>query len=544
MITIIFLATAFSTAHGGINAFNEELCLAVAKGAGAARRIICIVPATDEKVRIGVRHSHLCLLITGSTTLSWPSIQCCLKSKLDTSISGAATWWVGHDVITGPVALECAKQTKSRVALIHHTNYGAYAHFKYGGAKGNHANEQQQASMFQQADCLFAVGPLLAGSLKRLCHRHSIPQFELVPGLPDGVTPMDEPPQPFRAIVFGRMGGNDDPIKQGRLAVAGLAAAVGQAVERKSQNLLAGLRPEIRIFGIEDVDGTMFRGIQSLARNYSNGVWPSPSLEAYTTDRDRLWTDLEIAHVAVMPSWHEGFGLAGWEAIAAEVPLLISRDSGLYQLVYRAGAHLVDDLSTFPVQGRLSDDGEPFTSADVEAVASAFTAVAENYSVWKSRAKRLRRELSHYTWEKTAISFEIALKSVGENSFQQALTDDRTFQQLNFQVEHNDWSPCFNRIRDLLTLNLDNARNVRRLEHLPELQSLTNSSLYTKNADLDVLKSVRDGTELLSIYSELPIGRGSGYIIKEWLKKNMAVKMIQIAVDHLSNFIKTGDVAR
>jgi D-inositol-3-phosphate glycosyltransferase len=35
----------------------------------------------------------------------------------------------------------------------------------------------------------------------------------------------------------------------------------------------------------------------------------------------------------IMPSRHEGFGLAAYEAIAAGVPVLVSQDSGLARLL-------------------------------------------------------------------------------------------------------------------------------------------------------------------------------------------------------------------
>lgn len=34
-----------------------------------------------------------------------------------------------------------------------------------------------------------------------------------------------------------------------------------------------------------------------------------------------------------MLSIHEGFGLAGWEAIAAGIPLVVSKNSGLYEFL-------------------------------------------------------------------------------------------------------------------------------------------------------------------------------------------------------------------
>lgn len=34
-----------------------------------------------------------------------------------------------------------------------------------------------------------------------------------------------------------------------------------------------------------------------------------------------------------MPSWHEGFGLVAWEAVAAGVPLIVSKESGVYEFL-------------------------------------------------------------------------------------------------------------------------------------------------------------------------------------------------------------------
>jgi len=33
----------------------------------------------------------------------------------------------------------------------------------------------------------------------------------------------------------------------------------------------------------------------------------------------------------MMPSWHEGFGLVAWEAIAAGIPLILGKNSGVYR---------------------------------------------------------------------------------------------------------------------------------------------------------------------------------------------------------------------
>ena len=60
----------------------------------------------------------------------------------------------------------------------------------------------------------------------------------------------------------------------------------------------------------------------------------------FIQDRQALFDDLRSASVAMMPSWHEGFGLVSWEAIAAGVPLIISKKSGVYKFLEHERAGL------------------------------------------------------------------------------------------------------------------------------------------------------------------------------------------------------------
>jgi hypothetical protein len=48
---IVFVATAWGPRHGGINAFNQDLTCAVARGAPAGLEVMCVVlHATREDV--------------------------------------------------------------------------------------------------------------------------------------------------------------------------------------------------------------------------------------------------------------------------------------------------------------------------------------------------------------------------------------------------------------------------------------------------------------------------------------------------------------
>jgi hypothetical protein len=118
----------------------------------------------------------------------------------------------------------------------------------------------------------------------------------------------------------------------------------------------------------------------------------------YTADRQKLFDALADNEVALMLSWHEGFGLVGWEAISAGVPLVVSKRTGLYKLLNSpddpVGAACV---SVVDVRG--SDGGMP-DDADVAEVADALFRIAVNWEQFYQKAITLRDHLAKkYTWE-------------------------------------------------------------------------------------------------------------------------------------------------
>jgi hypothetical protein len=72
--------------------------------------------------------------------------------------------------------------------------------------------------------------------------------------------------------------------------------------------------------------------LKDFAEEYADRVINLHALP-YTQDREQLYDELRAASVVLMPSWHEGFGLVAWEAIAAGVPLILSQQSGVYRLL-------------------------------------------------------------------------------------------------------------------------------------------------------------------------------------------------------------------
>lgn len=336
MLKLVVFATSWGTAHGGINSFNQDFCAALSTFAGP-KELLCVV--------LGQKGSHSICQTTGVQLLQVrenPKVEGFDEIYVDEVLRslqkhgcthGPSTWWIGHDVHTGGIACKIAEATSGRSAAIMHMSYFDYICYRDSIGSGAKTLEKdiEQRNVFYAANCTFAVGPLLFKRLQEiLLERNASPSGMIVPGFPS-ITPLEAAPARMRVITFGRLGAKDDRIKLGSLAVAAASKMIGSArVDGEDSALRNGA---IVLFGC---DLEQEKGLFALARKHAGrevNVIPC----AFTKSRDALFDELRRSSVAMMLSWHEGFGLAGWEAIAAGVPLIVSANSGLYEL-------LVDEL--------------------------------------------------------------------------------------------------------------------------------------------------------------------------------------------------------
>ena len=237
---------------------------------------------------------------------------------------------------------------------------------------------------------MIAVGPLLKESAERVCQR-DVPM--VVPGMAAIPPVTHRAADAFRAITFGRMGGEDDPIKQGSLAVAGYGRYVRLAdaarVSRTHQFTMYGL-PQAQYAAEE-------KALKEVMRKEAGRHIPV-NATVYSDKRQELFEALADSEVALMLSWQEGFGLVGWEAIAAGVPLVVSKNTGLYELL-SSPDDPVGAACVSVVEVRGSDGGVP-DDADVTAVADALFRIAVNWEQFYRKAITLRDHLAKkYTWE-------------------------------------------------------------------------------------------------------------------------------------------------
>jgi glycosyltransferase involved in cell wall biosynthesis len=390
-LNIVLLSTAWGPRHGGINSFNHAFAIGLAREGQSAVRVFCAVlnPSDPDIGSASAIHNVTLIPIRRKgepdrLDRAWAhELVQILKRDHDVH---HVDWWVGHDLISGEMAVAGREAVPgSKVALIKHTSHIDFTGTKHGDASRAMEYDQEQLNLFCQADRHYAVGPKLRAALR---DQLTAPKHVtmLVPGLPEHI--VQNPAQhTFTAIVFGRMDRLNDRIKQGRLAVAGFASACKAGEETR-----LAANPRIHVFGIDQTGSQEDQSIRALANERMPGlnVLPLP----FTNDRNALLGILGRANLALMLSKHEGFGLTGWEAIATETPLIIGRDSGLYDLIQDLGGENPDRVMAIAVQGdNRGPDYESFTPEDEKHTAEAVARVSRDLKTFQAKASGLKRAL-------------------------------------------------------------------------------------------------------------------------------------------------------
>lgn len=445
----ILFATAWGPRFGGINAFNQDFALGLARVLGKAERVFCVV--------LDPSHADTVVAQAGDVTLvpvvSKPGVSRmdpdCVKSVeewfTDQGINLAGSCWVGHDVISGALALRAARRFRGVPAVIHHMDYAAYKALQTADRTRFDTAEREQAEFFRVAcahAALFAVGPLLAKSAARLSGRQVSSVHELVPGFlePD---PQNRSGTDLTAITFGRLSPEEDLIKQGMLATMAFSRAVKDA-RGQPDSPLARQQPGMWLIGLSE-DAEEAARVQDEASQKADSrilVKPLP----FDEDRTALVDRLQQANLAMMLSLHEGFGLTGWEAIAAEIPLIVSENSGLFHLIEKrlggAGTGCVKHLR---INGPTTRQ-EPYNENDVARVADLIRTVAAQLSAAKENAQRLKAQLRKAcggcTWDATARAF-LAVIRPGQHDRHSPPPpgDDRPTPPVGLAPGASQWAP-------------------------------------------------------------------------------------------------------
>ncbi len=397
-----FIAGAWGSRAGGINALNHDLCCAVAELAPSRLAVVCVTlhASPSEVADAASRGVTLVSLEAEKGTERVPERWSYELSHRAREWGGRVACWVGHDVISGPVAVAVARQTGARSAVIQHTDYASYAPLKGRSGEPIIRRELDSSATLLRADVVLAVGPKLAAAARSMVRGVSSAGSvtEIVPGLAS-IDPLADPPLTFRVITFGRLDPITDRIKQAGLAVQAFGQLAREALDITRDD------PSLVVVGIEtggDGDAVAGKEEEELRRMAHDRAGRAVAVigHPFTESRDVLFEELRRATVCVMLSVHDGFGLTGWEAIAAEVPLIVSKNTGLYSLLHQRGGSAVGCVWPVDIKGRI--DAPYYSEDDVAAVTAAFAAIAVDPVAAKRNARQLKQILAEYTWEHTA----------------------------------------------------------------------------------------------------------------------------------------------
>ncbi len=396
---IVALATGWNTSHGGVNAFNADFCRAIA---GILRmRFFCVVISALPQEIAEARNHDVHLIPLGLPVNSDHLTADC--ANLIVECVGArcnldsVAWWIGHDIVTGEAAAACRRITgRGRLLAFQHAAYQSYEVFKRGDGEAALRKDHTQSRILEAADIVAAVGPKLAGYARATTrtNKYGPVVLQFVPGLPE-VRPRSAPGN-FRAVTFGRIGGASDVIKQTRLAVAGFASAV----KLHSSNI--GQDPNMTVIGLPaDQYQTIADELAQLAYRHGGRLIAINSIP-YSIDRSRLLEIVSEHTASLMLSIHEGFGLSGWEAVGAGVPLVVTKNSGLYELIDEAlGGRGTGCL--FPVDVRGAPGPDEVNVEDLASVVAALGEIAYDPEKARRDALYLRSELVRlFPWGRAA----------------------------------------------------------------------------------------------------------------------------------------------
>jgi glycosyltransferase involved in cell wall biosynthesis len=423
MHTLIAFATKWGSKLGGINSFNSDLLTAFGFAYHLNAQIICVVasdtPEEKEAARDDAGKAHVQLLsfpyapLSKTFDSSHGQTAVELLKQFNICFDPDKTVWLGHDRITGGAAIAAAMIAGGRSAVIHHMSYDDYETYAED-SQSAHKKKEEQVSLLKNAGIVLAVGPLLRDAAQDRVGG-SKPVHMLIPGLAE-IDPQ-EGPHTFMAFLGGRLSVDAAPIKQGNLGIAAFAKAYREAREdgmpdallRQPKLLLRGVDFENQLNDPSSLDRQdPERQLKEFAFQYADAVINLHTLP-FTHDRNQLYSELGGASVALMPSWHEGFGLVGWEAIAAGVPLILTKNSGVYRLLeeqyFGAGTGAV-----YPLDVRGAVSAPYIHEEDLNDTVAALQAVANNPRKARQQASILRNMVGGYTWaacaEKAVEAFE------------------------------------------------------------------------------------------------------------------------------------------
>ncbi|XP_066295646.1 NLR family CARD domain-containing protein 3-like [Branchiostoma lanceolatum] len=382
MTSVLLVHDEYGTSRGGISTINRQVALFLVH---LGLKVYCTVLTATDKDREDAKKENVILLFP----------QCDKHDRREPSLYDHRSRYpdlpsdigfvIGHVLVTSRAAVRIKEERfpLAKLYLFTHVLPENTEHYKgEGKALGIEEKMQMILEDAEKADALFSVGPAIYDYYQnqyRCLQDPSKPHYQFLPKPSDifieiRLTYVETKTK--TVLSFGRVSGVEI-LKGYDLGAAAMSDVAKRLPKAKWQAR-----------GISKDDFQTSKEI--IEANIHSGTFHFTPLEYGT--QDQICRDMKQAHLVLIPSRSEPFGLVGLEAIAAGVPVLVTDQSGLAEFMLDIAPEF--DHCVFKLSGNNEEDSKN--------LANKIVAMLQNSSSEFKLAKHLKDKLlgSRY-WEES-----------------------------------------------------------------------------------------------------------------------------------------------
>lgn len=405
-VGIVFVADHWGTYTGGIDVFNENLCKEMAYVVDqTCVSVICLVLGVVETYYSDECKKQGIILVDyrGGKDEPWDEMAIRIKQEIINQAPCKRYIWIGHDIVTGEQAYKMSKLSgkENTFILILHTAFNL-THIRQKKAfitkdEDNYVSKaKRQKKLAKQADCVLCVGPLVYESFENVENANMI-----IPGLNIN-NRTDNIGRPRVIMTSGRFSAKTMQQKNWIEFFDG----IGKALDILMDHDRGVMEYQIIVYGFseeyddDELETLQKQMVETIEKKTRHKVSPTFNFYRFDEKRKSYLDHLTQCKVFVMSSWVESFGLVAWEALEMGIPIVVSKDSGLYKYLEEEFGYLLRGLcGSFQV-------GTKLTSEKLgEAVADILLSEKVEQSAEKLRLEMIKQN----RWEKCAIKIAKAI---------------------------------------------------------------------------------------------------------------------------------------
>ncbi|XP_019643352.1 PREDICTED: uncharacterized protein LOC109484505 isoform X1 [Branchiostoma belcheri] len=326
---VLLVSDEYGTSKGGISTINQQLALLLRRfGAVVYCTVLWATTEDQEEARKDGVHLISPFVRPGDKrkpSLDWLTYDHHIRFP---NLPEDVGYIVGHSGITDKAAedIKNSRYPQAKLFTFNHTIPEDTEHYK-GGQKTLKAWEKEMEilKVAAAADAVFSVGKRIYDHFKTMYKGDKNPKKHHL-FLPKPSETFEnthvKPGGEQKVVLFIGRVKNVERLKGHDLA----ALAIGKAAEEIAKY---NTSIRMRVRGISEDD---FETSQRILEDNLQSGRLKPTLIPYGTQKE-ISDDMKTAHLVLMPSRAEPFGLVGLEALAAGIPVLISSQSGLADLI-------------------------------------------------------------------------------------------------------------------------------------------------------------------------------------------------------------------